>query len=182
MGLGSSRTVYLYAIKPDAQWVRPADTVDAHLEHGSFVAATHIFFIDSPNKCVNCISKEPHDMLVDVTAALREKGLSAPAVVLKAEVYNVATGKFEPIEATPLEAPVLRGPSPGTETEKGMLKHTYHEHSPSESTSSPRKPGRIEWYIEEDSVPYSLRDRDGNLGLMQEFKNAFSQWSSATGI
>ena len=67
------------------------------------------FPLSGQGACENCFEREPFDLYVDVTAALRAAGIRPSSASLHCLVED-EDEQLKPIEDTPVPPPLLRGP------------------------------------------------------------------------
>ena len=103
--------IFVYVYDKDSTWTPPEASTDEELiEAPGFAGSGSIFFFALPDKpCENCQGREPYDMRVDVTDALRKANLHPKRAALGVMVSDDG-GKAVPIEETKVPKPVLRGP------------------------------------------------------------------------
>jgi len=103
--------VYVYVYDKASSWTPPAGNTDEELlDAPGFAGSGSIFFFALPDKpCDNCQGREPYDMRVDVTDALRKANLHPKRAALGVMVADDG-GKAVPVEQTKVPVPVLRGP------------------------------------------------------------------------
>lgn len=103
--------VFVYVYDKTTQWRPPDATSEIELLDGKgFAGSGSIFFFALPDAvCENCVGREPFDLRVEVTSALREANLHPKRAGLGVMVSD-DSGAIRPVEQTKVPAPTLRGP------------------------------------------------------------------------
>ena len=104
--------VFVYVYDKATTWTPPtANTDEELLEAEGFAGSGSIFFFALPDKpCENCQGREPYDMRVDVTDALRKANLHPKRAALGVMVADDG-GKALPVEQVRCGSPAVARPS-----------------------------------------------------------------------
>jgi len=128
--MGMPRVCYVYVRDQDTSFTFPTEskTREALCALPGFAGMGAIFFIDNPSGCTNCMTNPTFDLAVDVTGALRTGGILPSRTVLEVIVEN-ADNTVEPLAATPVPVPVLRGPTlgSGVDIAEGKANNDVHD-------------------------------------------------------
>ena len=103
--------VYVYDKSGGAAWTPPDAATDEELIAApGFAGSGSIFFFALPDKpCENCQGRDPYDLRVDITRALRAANLHPKRAGLGVMVSDDG-GRAVPIEQTKVPVPTIKGP------------------------------------------------------------------------
>lgn len=108
----NSRNLHVFVVsKDEAEGFAVPDDVDSFIEHAAYAGSGTIFGLFPPGGCTACKFRPPFDVSVDITTALREKGLRMADATVVVAVENAADGTVQALADTPVPAPALRGPT-----------------------------------------------------------------------